>query len=113
MRDGLVVACHDVSEGGLAVALAEMCIGGRLGARIDELPTDDTVTALFSESVGRLVVEVAPGDVDRFVARLGGRVTRLGTVTAEPLLIVPGLDELAVDELAAIFTGTSGEAVAT
>ena len=106
MRDGLVAACHDVSEGGLAVALAEMCIGGRLGARIDQLPTDDTVTALFSESVGRLVVEVAPGDVDRFVAQLGGRATRLGTVTTEPLLVVPGLDELPVDELVAIYTRT-------
>ena len=48
---GLVRACHDVSEGGLAVALAEMCIAGRLGAadrRAARTPTSPT--ALFSES---------------------------------------------------------------
>ena len=38
IRSGVVRACHDVSEGGLAVALAEMCIAGRLGARIDHAP---------------------------------------------------------------------------
>ncbi len=41
MQAGLIVSCHDVSEGGLAVALAEMCIGGRLGASISTLPHDD------------------------------------------------------------------------
>ena len=35
IRDGLVTTAHDCSEGGLAVALAEMCIGGRMGAHID------------------------------------------------------------------------------
>ncbi len=38
IRAGIVRACHDISEGGLAVALAEMCIGGRLGATIDDAP---------------------------------------------------------------------------
>ena len=38
---GSVESCHDVSEGGLAVALAEMCIAGRLGATIDTLPHAD------------------------------------------------------------------------
>ncbi len=67
IRAGLVAACHDVSEGGLAVALAELCIAGRLGATVDALPHDDTATALFAESIGRLVVEVAPGDVEGFL----------------------------------------------
>ncbi len=41
MRQGIINACHDLSDGGLAVALAEMCIGGRLGARInlDRVPS--------------------------------------------------------------------------
>ena len=55
-----------MSEGGLAVALAEMCIASRLGASIDALPHDDVTAALFSESAGRLVVEVAADDVDAF-----------------------------------------------
>ena len=41
IRDGLVQSCHDVSEGGLAVALAELCIAGGLGAVIDALPHHD------------------------------------------------------------------------
>ncbi len=41
--EGLVRACHDLSEGGLAVALAEMCIAGRLGAEITDLPHDNLV----------------------------------------------------------------------
>ena len=53
-RDGLVRACHDVSEGGLAVALAEMCIAGRLGITVTALPDRDLATALFAESTGRL-----------------------------------------------------------
>jgi phosphoribosylformylglycinamidine synthase len=102
MREDLVASCHDVSEGGLAVALAELCISGRLGAAIDVLPHHDVATALFAESVGRHVVEVAPHDVARFVAAVGD-VTRLGTVTAEPVLVLPGLDPVAVDDLAAAF----------
>ncbi len=109
MQAGLVAACHDVSEGGLAVALAEMCIGGRLGATIDDLPAADLATALFSESTGRLVVEVAAADVDEFVDMLSGGVTRLGVVTAEPQLSFPGVEPIDVHELAAIFNGGDGD----
>ncbi len=35
MADGMVKACHDLSDGGLAVAMAEMCIGGDVGAELD------------------------------------------------------------------------------
>jgi len=65
MSAGLVAACHDCSEGGLAVALAEMAIGGGLGARValERVPVApgealDTGSLLFSESNGRYVVEV-------------------------------------------------------
>jgi len=105
MRAGLVMACHDVSEGGLAVALAEMCIAGRRGIAVDDLPHPDPATALFAESTGRLVVEVAPDDADEF-ARLAGPAHRLGTVTAERVLALPGLMPITVAELAAAFTGT-------
>ena len=79
-------ACHDISEGGLAVALAEMCIGGRLGAAIDDLPDHDPVVALFSESIGRFVVEVAPVDAARFAEMLGGDAVRIGVVTGDRTL---------------------------
>lgn len=61
IKEGLVETCHDVSEGGIAVALAEMCIAGRIGARIIRGKLDNTEnTALFSESTSRFVVEVKP-----------------------------------------------------
>ncbi len=79
IRSGIVAACHDVSEGGLAVTLAEMCIASQLGVSIDSLPHADVATALFSESAGRLVVEVAASDVDAFSA-IVGPAHQLGTV---------------------------------
>jgi phosphoribosylformylglycinamidine synthase len=57
IRAGLVCACHDLSEGGLAVAAAEMCIGGRLGMQLD-LPEAEPWRACFGETTGCLLVEV-------------------------------------------------------
>ncbi len=83
MQADWVRACHDLSEGGLAVALAEMCIGGRLGCRI-ELDSDDIISALFSESNGRLLVEVRPEDCAAFEACFEMRhLKRIGAVTEE------------------------------
>jgi phosphoribosylformylglycinamidine synthase subunit PurSL len=104
MRAGLVRSCHDVSEGGLAVAIAEMCIGGRLGAAVDAHPGDDVATILFAESIGRHVVAVAAVDVAAFTALLEGHaVERIGEVTAQTVLRLPGVDGIPVDELAAAF----------
>jgi phosphoribosylformylglycinamidine synthase len=103
IRDGLVQACHDVSDGGLGVALAELCIAGRLGITVSALPHDDVATALFAESQGRLVVEVAPRDLDTFRDAIGADVTVVGTVTEDDVLIVPGVRTLDVTELADAF----------
>jgi phosphoribosylformylglycinamidine synthase II len=79
MRAGLVRACHDCSEGGLAVAAAEMALAGRLGLDLDlaDLPRTDDVTcddvALFSESSGRFLFEVAADDAAVLEAELAGR----------------------------------------
>ena len=75
MREGLVQACHDCSEGGLAVALAEMALGGRLGIDVDlshapGAPDLDDAALLFGESNGRMLVEVAPDDISAFEAAL-------------------------------------------
>jgi phosphoribosylformylglycinamidine synthase len=103
IRSGLVRACHDVSEGGLAVALAEMAIGGRLGATIERLPHDDVAVALFSESIGRLVVEIAPPDLEAFVAAMDGDALVLGAVADTGALALPGLQPVAVEHLVAAF----------
>jgi len=71
MQAGLVAAAHDCSEGGVAVAAAEMCIGGRLG--LDLMLRGDAVTALFAESSARFLVEVAPEHADVFEQMLAGR----------------------------------------
>jgi phosphoribosylformylglycinamidine synthase II len=83
---GLVGACHDLSEGGLGVALAEMAFAGGLGAEasLAEVPCsgpmrDDEV--LFSESNSRFLVEVAPDNEAEFAKVMSGSVfARIGRV---------------------------------
>ncbi|MFP5488139.1 MAG: AIR synthase-related protein, partial [Acidimicrobiia bacterium] len=105
MQDGLVQSCHDPSEGGLAVALAEMCIAGRLGVEVTDLPHTDLATALFAESQSRLVVEVDTGDLETFTATMQEPVLVLGRVTDDPHLVLPGVEPLRVDELVDAFGG--------
>jgi phosphoribosylformylglycinamidine synthase len=117
---GLVRACHDLSEGGLAVAAAEMAIAGRLGLELSltHLPrtsdVDADAVALFSESSARFLVEVAPEAAAAFEATLAGRpVARLGRITADGVLRVHGIEDplviaCEVRELAHRFLGGSG-----
>ncbi len=89
---GLVRACHDLSEGGLAVALAEMAFAGEVGADVTALPggLPDEV-ALFSESTTRFVVEVRPGQEAEFRACLADvPLLRLGTTVKEQRLRLVG-----------------------
>ncbi|GGJ09818.1 phosphoribosylformylglycinamidine synthase subunit PurL [Alicyclobacillus cellulosilyticus] len=73
IRRGLIRAAHDVSEGGFAVALAEMCIGQGIGAAVSlgrsgaESPLA-RAGWLFSEAQGRVIVEMAPADVAAVIA---------------------------------------------
>jgi phosphoribosylformylglycinamidine synthase len=82
MTKGLVLSCHDLSEGGLAVAAAEMCLAGRLGMSLT-LDADDPVVDLFSESNGRLLVEVHASQVlafeNEFLAGTAAYVRRIGS----------------------------------
>jgi phosphoribosylformylglycinamidine synthase len=88
VQQGFVLACHDLSEGGLAVAAAEMCIGGRTGMDLG-LETEDEFI-FFREANAALLVEVSPQDLAAFEACFGGPqgavVQRIGTVSAEPVL---------------------------
>jgi phosphoribosylformylglycinamidine synthase len=77
VRDELVLSAHDVSDGGLAVTLAECCFdtGGR-GADVDlpgvaphGAPFSSSIATLFGESAPQVVVSVAPDRVDEVVAR--------------------------------------------
>lgn len=90
---GLVRACHDLSEGGLAVAAAEMAFAGGLGARLDldRVPADSDAThpavLLFSESNSRFLCEVPPAHSADFQAMFQGLPCAcLGKVTEDPWL---------------------------
>jgi phosphoribosylformylglycinamidine synthase II len=65
-RDGLIDAAHDLSDGGLAIALAEACLRANSGARIVLPEGADPFVALFSESAGRAVVAVPRSEEVRF-----------------------------------------------
>jgi len=61
-QSGSVMACHDISEGGLLAALAEMCLGGGMGVAID-LPANERADySLFNETAGCFLVELADSD---------------------------------------------------
>jgi phosphoribosylformylglycinamidine synthase II len=94
---GLVRACHDLSEGGLGVAAAEMAFAGALGLRLDlrfapRTPgLDDDATLLFAESPSRFLVELRPVDAPAFEAALAGLpCARIGEVTAGAELVIDG-----------------------
>ena len=116
MRSGLIQSCHDLSEGGLAVALAEMCLGGRLGAAVDisagsGADFSHPFVPLFAESNGRLLLEVAPRDVECFEESLSGLpVALLGSVTQTDQLVImengQRLFALSLDEVASAWKGT-------
>ncbi|MEW5947616.1 MAG: phosphoribosylformylglycinamidine synthase subunit PurL [bacterium] len=99
INEGTVRACHDVSDGGLAVAFAEMAFAGGFGMTINsgKIPRDPLVTRndtlLFSESNSRFVIEVDRKKEKRFREITAGlQCRKVGTVTAGGELIVLGLE---------------------
>jgi phosphoribosylformylglycinamidine synthase subunit PurL len=105
-RAGLLGAAHDVSDGGLAIALAESCLAGGHGCRVS-LPGDE-FTFLFSESAARVVVAVMPGSEAEFASLCEAHavpVTPLG-MTGGASLEVEGSFTVPLDELAATHQGT-------
>jgi phosphoribosylformylglycinamidine synthase II len=87
-RRGLVSSCHDLSDGGLWVALAESALGGVLGTDVslDAVPADRLLSVdqlLFGETPGRLLVSVAPRRERRFRRMMRGLpAARIGVVAA-------------------------------
>jgi phosphoribosylformylglycinamidine synthase len=98
---GLLDAAHDISDGGLAIALAESCLAGGQGCRV-RLPGDPFV-ALFSESAARVVAAVRPGSEAEFAALCAAHAVpaqALGTVGGAGLEVA-GEFTVPLDELAA------------
>ena len=116
MRQRAIAACHDCSDGGLAVALAEMCIGGRLGVEVnlDRVPALEPMNRtelLYSESASRLLVSVKPDMAPLLDAVARWQVcARIGTVTDTGQCVLTSGDSVlaavAVEELARAFKAT-------
>lgn len=107
VKAGLVESCHDISEGGLAVALAESCLGGGLGALVK---TEEA--SLFNEAPGRLLVSVAQDKKDDFLAALKELPVRyIGTVQRRECLLVENIFELSLKKLRESFETNCFEAL--
>ena len=105
----LIVAAHDLSDGGLASALAESCLVGGTGCTVT-LPAD-AATFLFSESAGRAVIAVRPGREEELAglcAQAGVAAMTLGE-TGGAALEVSGLFAVSLDELAGVHRGALPE----
>ncbi|SDG48547.1 phosphoribosylformylglycinamidine synthase subunit PurL [Roseospirillum parvum] len=98
---GACDTCHDVSDGGLLVAVAEMCLAGNLGAELSL----GTVQAQFGEDQGRYVVAVPAADAEALIARAaeaGVVARRIGTSGGESLTLAGQPGTLALDRLRAL-----------
>ena len=97
MEAGLVASCHDCSDGGLGVALAESCFAGGLGAEVDlrrvpapGITRDDTL--FYSESASRFVVTVHPSNKAAFEEVMRGTaIGEIGTVRSDKSFAIVGL----------------------
>ena len=97
MREGLVQACYLVHEGGLGVSLAQLTASIGLGCAVHLRPVVGTIAhddlLLFSESIGRFLVIVAPENEQRFKFQLMAEPNaKIGTITATPQLHITGYD---------------------
>ena len=107
-QPGVVSAAHDVSEGGVAQAIAELAIYSNKGVSLDVSGVyDDVFTALFSESASRVVVAATDGAaVVRRAQELGIPVVKIGETIDEPVVRVEGQFEVTVAELTRAWTET-------
>ncbi len=96
IQKGLVRSCHDLSEGGLAVAIAEMAFAGGVGADVTEIKSvassESDEVLLFSESSSRFLVEVRPENGRVFRECFSGSlpVFQVGKTCVEPRLRIAG-----------------------
>jgi phosphoribosylformylglycinamidine synthase len=98
ITNGLVKSAHDLSEGGLAVTAAEMCIGGRLGMELNI-----QASSAFTEVNGCLLVEVSSEHKAALVKQFANLpINEIGRVASNPVLKISDI-EIPVDELVYAF----------
>jgi phosphoribosylformylglycinamidine synthase subunit PurL len=102
IRAGHIVGCHDVSDGGLLVAVAEMAITDGRGAVLDPPPPGLPRNAfLFGEDQARYIVEAADPDMVLEAARAAGVPARVIGAVGGVALTLPGAGAISVDALRA------------
>jgi phosphoribosylformylglycinamidine synthase II len=108
IQKGLVRAGHDLSDGGLGVALCEMCFSGDLGAQVDLSAVEQSgcstdTEILFSESQSRILLEVKPAHAEQLESLFSGLpLKRIGIVTKNDLIQIKGLKQSTVVSLSRI-----------
>ncbi len=108
---GVATSAHDLSDGGLAQALAEAAMVGGVGARV--ALEGDAFVGLFAESAARAIVTVPAEELEELralAARHDVPLTELGT-TGGDALVVEGAFEVALDELRSAWTATLPDAL--
>ncbi len=117
IQAGHVASCHDLSDGGLATALAESAFAGEIGAivKLGALPgnaaaSGQPLSVLFSESNSRFLIEVAPEHAAAFEQHFTSvPLTAIGTTTHEPRLVIESAGQsqrvidASLDELKAVW----------
>jgi len=108
IEQGILSSAHDISDGGMAVALAECCIGGErpLGVRIDSREMIRGDALLFSESQSRIIVSLKEQNLDKLrevAARHNVPMQAIGTVGGTRFIFQP-LVQVGVDELKGIWS---------
>lgn len=104
MLNGLVTSCHDCSDGGIAVAVAESAFSGDLGATVclDGLAISEPLNSaeiLFSESNSRFIVSVAKENCRDFESMMiGSTLKHIGEVTSDPYLLIRHLNQVVIHE---------------
>jgi phosphoribosylformylglycinamidine synthase len=95
IKEGLINSSHDVSDGGLAVALAESCVSGNIGFRSDLQLDQDWQAALFGESHSRIIISMSKDKLSKFETLAGQESTPwilLGVVGGNSLKIGTFMD---------------------
>jgi len=98
-QQNLIESNHDISDGGMAVALTESAFGGGFGAEINLEKFSDLNlnTILYAESHSRFVVSIKPEDQNEFEKLLGEDAIQLGEVTSNQNLIVETEKEVVIN----------------
>lgn len=99
IKDNYLTSCHDVSDGGIAIAIAEMAIESGIGAKIDFKPNIPVHSWAFGEDQGRYIVTTKMADnVQSQASKAGVKSVAIG-ITSSTTLTLPGARPISIEQL--------------